>query len=99
MTANAGHRLKIAASVLRPDAGPAGEDKQLEKKSFRISGSVDGVLRRVMDKYHHGYAIGHLPCAGSQAQSSVTKLFLYGVSQGEGMMVRMTASGPAIYML
>lgn len=72
---------------LRPDAGPAGEDKQLEKQSFRISGSVDGVLRRVMDKYHHSYAIGHLSSAGSQAQSSVTKLFLYGVSQDEGMIV------------
>jgi hypothetical protein len=68
---------------LRSDDRPAGADKLLERQSFRISGSVDDVLRIVMDKYNYSYAISHLSSAGSQPQSPVTKLFLYGVAQSE----------------
>ena len=68
---------------LQPEDEPVGDDKQLEKESFRISGPVDDVLRFVMDHYNYSYVISHLSAAGSQSHSPVTILFLYGVAHSE----------------
>ena len=69
---------------LQSEDEPVGDDKQPDKQSFRISGSVDDVLRFVMDHYNFSYVISHLSAADSQSQSPVTKLFLYGITHGEG---------------
>jgi hypothetical protein len=73
----------VEVSDLRPEHERLGDAAQSERRSFRISGSVDDVLHFVMHQYRYNYVLSGDSRTGSQAQNRLAKLFLYGTIQGE----------------
>ncbi len=73
----------VEVADLRPEDERLSDAAQSERRSFRISGSVDDVLHFVMDQYRYNYVLSGSSHTGSQAQNRLAKLFLYGTIQGE----------------
>ena len=67
---------------LRPEDERLSDAAQSEKRSFRISGSVDDVLHFVMNQYRYNYVLSGVADTGIQSQTALAKLFLYGAVQG-----------------
>jgi len=70
---------------LRSASARLSEQAQDDKRSFRISGSLDDVLHVVMDQYNQSYVVSHSPRRGEQ-EIQVTKLFLHGASQDDNQL-------------
>jgi hypothetical protein len=73
----------VEVSDLRPEEQRLSDEAQSEKRSFRISGSVEDVLHFVMDQYRYNYVLSGVSDTGIQSQTALAKLFLYGTIQGE----------------
>jgi hypothetical protein len=67
---------------LRPESELAMEPAQDDKRTFRINGPVDEVLHYVMEQYNLSYVISRSP-GDNVVEMQLSKLFLYGTSQGE----------------
>jgi len=87
-------RFAIEVQDLRSGEEIAAHETRLGNRSFRFSGSMEDVLRQVMNAYQYSYALSFHPSVGEPARGRVVRLYLYGTVQGEDTQPVGRLAGP-----